>query len=88
MVAGGVDLLEAEGRLARLHIVRVVALAAVLIVTALLAVAALITIGAGAVVLLAESIGLGSALVWTGAAVLALCLIAAAVSWASWHSGE
>lgn len=74
MAAGGVDLLEAEARLARAHLLRFAALAAVYGVCAIVGVVAVLSIGAGIVVLLAAELGAGPALLAVGCAALALTL--------------
>lgn len=88
VVTGGVDLLEAEGRLARVHLVRLGALVAVFMGSALVVGVAVVGVGAGVVVLLAERIGLGPALLWTGAVTALLGIGAAAGAWSSYRSGE
>lgn len=85
MAAGGVDLLEAEARLARAHLVRFGALAAIYGVCAVIGVVAVLCIGAGVVVLVAAEIGAGPALVSVGAASLALTLIVIMVASSKLH---
>lgn len=81
MVAGGVDLIEAEARLARVHLVRLTALAAILLACAALTAIALIAVGAGVVVLLANSIGTGQALLWTGIGGVVLAAVITTIAW-------
>lgn len=76
-VSGGVDLLEAQARLARVHLLRIGALAAVLIACGVLAALALTGVAAGGVVLLAQVIGLGHAMIYIGLGALLLSLIVA-----------
>ncbi len=88
LVAGGVELLEAEGRLARVHFVRLAALAAILIGCTLTVTLGMVGVGAGVVVMLAERIGLGQALLWTGFGVIALCGVVGGVAVASLRSED
>lgn len=81
IVSGGVDLLEAEGRLARVHLVRIGALAATLLACSLLVTLSLVGVAAGGVILLAEEVGLGPALIWIGLGLLLLSLIVAVTAW-------
>lgn len=88
LVAGGVELLEAEGRLARVHFVRLAALAAILIGCALTVTFGMVGVGAGVVVMLSERIGLGPALLWTGLGVIVLCGVVGGVAVASLRSED
>ncbi|MGP1346089.1 MAG: hypothetical protein ACTS3F_05395 [Phycisphaerales bacterium] len=83
LVEGGVELIEAEGRLASVHAVRLLTLAVIWVALALLGIAAVLCIGAGVVLLLAPSVGLGAAMVITGLGA-AVCF-AAVGAWA--HQG-
>lgn len=79
-VESGVELLEAEGRLASVHAIRLITLAIVTAALALVGFAAVLCIGAGVVILLSEPLGLGPALVVTGIGAALLC--AATMAWA------
>ncbi|MCA9305336.1 MAG: hypothetical protein R3B46_03245 [Phycisphaerales bacterium] len=81
LVSGGVDLLEAEGRLARLHLVRIAALLAILISCSITAAGAIGAIGAGLVIVLTERMGLGGALIGVGLGLVLLTLISALWAW-------
>ncbi|MCA9280421.1 MAG: hypothetical protein H6812_10100 [Phycisphaeraceae bacterium] len=81
LVSGGVDLLEAEGRLARLHLVRIAALLAILISCSITAAGAIGAIGAGLVIVLTERMGLGGALIAVGLGLVLLTLISAMWAW-------
>jgi len=88
MVTGSVDLLEAEGRLARVHLVRLGALVTIFMGCGLVMSAAVIAFGAGVVVMLADRVGLGQALLWTGAIGVMLAVGVAFAAWTGYRSGE
>lgn len=80
LLEGSVQLLEAEGRLASVHVVRLLTLGIIYAALALIGVSAFLCIGAGTVLILAHSIGLGPAMIATGLGAAVCC--AAAVAWA------
>jgi len=81
LVSGGIDLLEAEGRLARLHLVRIGGLLATLAFCSVAASIAIGAIGAGLVIVLADRLGWGGALIVVGAILMLLSLITAVWAW-------